>query len=126
MTPEAAFWQAIRAGDPVARLVYADWLEERGELSDVLLAAFLRSGKGPPARPLRRRRLLRLPRNIFLRARDWARLSLPLPPLSCDCGCPWFFNQRIVLSHNPGCRTGVDLGVCCRRCCQRRHLLFAP
>src|SRR5271165_1304817 len=39
---ELSFHEAIRSGDTVARLVYADWLEDNGRDSE---AALLRSGR---------------------------------------------------------------------------------
>jgi uncharacterized protein (TIGR02996 family) len=44
MTDESAFVRAILAdpGDPALRQVYADWLEERGDLESLLRAEYLR------------------------------------------------------------------------------------
>ncbi|HKA08010.1 MAG TPA: TIGR02996 domain-containing protein [Gemmataceae bacterium] len=80
MTDETAFLKAIQAapGDDAPRLVYADWLDERGDArgqfvrAEVQAAKRFREGNEVPARKLRR-----VMENVGI---EWA-LSIARPPV---------------------------------------------
>jgi uncharacterized protein (TIGR02996 family) len=87
MTGDDAFIRAILAdpGDPAPRLVYADWLEERGDADSVLRAEYLRVecrfDRLPSADRSRRKlraRLLELRKLVgdaWWRQLDWAKVE---------------------------------------------------
>lgn len=88
MVDEAAFIRTILADprDPTPRLVYADWLEERGDPQSVSRAEYLRAECGldnlPTGDPRRRKlqgRLLQLRKVVgddWWRDLDWAKVEI--------------------------------------------------
>jgi uncharacterized protein (TIGR02996 family) len=121
MSDEAAFIQAILAnpGDITSRLVYADWLEERGDPESLRRAEYIRIEcelDGLPARNARRPRLRARLRAIsraigddWWRQLDWAGIEYCV---AFEYRCPqrWDTLQATedpAVRHCPECQRNV-------------------
>jgi len=121
MDDETAFLRAILAapGDPLPRLVYADWLEEQGDADSARRAEYLRAEcrlDGLPADDPARRRLQdrlgelrRLVGDDWWRQLDWAKVEYCV---EFEYSCPQRWDTLSptddpAVRHCPECRRNV-------------------